>query len=338
MKLPDSDFLSAPLGLLTLLHLLTFALHLAAMNVLLGGVLIALGAAARGRWSDLDLAGLGRWLPSAMAATVTLGVAPLLFLQMVYPRQVYAAAIVSGWWWLLVPAAAMAAYSALYRSSLGAERSGRVSPPALALATVALLYISLAYSAVFSLAEQPQLIRALHAGDATGWVWNPPSAEGLLRWLHMLTGALAVGGFCVAWLGRDRPPVFATGRACFLWGMLAAALAGSAYLVALRPILRAFMHTPAIWALTLAIFCSAAALHLFLKRRFAVASALLFASLFGMVYARHTVRLLKLAGSFDPAAWRIAPQWPVVGLFLLCFGAMLAALGWLLRVAAKDPA
>ncbi len=338
MKLPDPGFLSAPLGLVTLLHLLTFTLHLAAMNALLGGVLVVLGAALRGRWSGPDLARLGSWLPTAMAATVTLGVAPLLFLQMVLPRPVYAAAIVSGWWWLLVPGAAMAAYYALYRSSHRAERTGQVSLPALALAAVALLYVSLAYSAVFSLAEQPQLIRALHGGDASGWTWNPPTGEGLLRWLHMTTGALAVGGFFVAWLGRDRPPVFATGRACFLWGMLVAALAGSAYLAALRPILRAFMHTPAIWVLTLAILCSAAALHLFLKRRFAIAGALLFGSLFGMVYARHTVRLLKLAASHDPATLRIDPQWPLVGLFLFCFAAMLAVLVWLLRIAAKEPA
>ena len=332
MNLPDSEFLSAPLGILTLLHLLTLTLHFAAMNVLVGGVVITLGAA--GRWQDSELKSISRMLPTAMAATVTLGVAPLLFLQMVYPRQVYAAAIVSGWFWLLVVVAAMVAYVALYRSSMRSERTGRISLPALALALVGLLYVSLAYSSIFSLAEQPNLIRALYALDASGRVWNPPTVEGLLRWLHMLLGALTVGGFFVGWVGRDRPAIFATGRAFLIWGMLAAAVAGTAYLFTLKPILRAFMHTPAIGALTFGILLSAGALPLFLKRKFLLSGSMLFVSMFTMVYARHTVRLLKLAGQFDPASWRIAPQWSVFILFLLCFAGMLGVLAYMFRLVA----
>ena len=44
MSLPSSDFLSAPLWLITFLHLLTFTAHLAAMNFLLGG-LVKIGRA-----------------------------------------------------------------------------------------------------------------------------------------------------------------------------------------------------------------------------------------------------------------------------------------------------
>ncbi|MDP2876135.1 MAG: hypothetical protein Q8O00_08130, partial [Holophaga sp.] len=78
MNTPDSAFLSAPLGLLTLLHLLTLTLHLLAMNILLGGLVIAVIAAVKGRWEDLDLQRFAKLFPAAMAATVTLGVAPLL--------------------------------------------------------------------------------------------------------------------------------------------------------------------------------------------------------------------------------------------------------------------
>jgi hypothetical protein len=341
MNLPDSEFLSAPLGILTLLHLLTLTLHFAAMNCLLGGVVITIGAAWRGRWEAPDLKDLARMFPSAMAATVTLGVAPLLFLQMVYPRQVYAAAIVSGWCWLLVVATVMVAYYALYWSSMKSERTGRISLPALTLALAGLLYVSLSYSSVFSLAEQPKLIRSLYAFNPSGWVWNPPTTEGFLRWLHMVLGALTVGGFFVGWVGRNRAATFATGKAFLLWGMLASSAAGAAYLVALRPILRALMHTPAIWALTLGILLSAGALHFFFKKSFLLSGSMLFVSMFTMVYARHTVRLLKLAGQFDPASWRIAPQWSVFILFLVCFLGMLGVLGYLFRLvatSAEEPA
>ena len=132
MNLPHYEFLSAPLWLLTALHLLTLTLHFVAMNFLLGGVLIVLHAGIRKRWDDPTLLDFVRMFPSAMAATVTLGVAPLLFLQLVFHRQVYSAAIVSGWFWLGVVAAAIVAYYALYRASWKAEKSGQVSRPALA--------------------------------------------------------------------------------------------------------------------------------------------------------------------------------------------------------------
>jgi hypothetical protein len=99
MNLPNYEFLPAPLWLVTTLHLVTLTLHFVAMNFLLGGVIIVLHAAIRKRWDDPTLLHFGRLFPAAMAATVTLGVAPLLFLQVVYPKQVYAAAIVSGWFW-----------------------------------------------------------------------------------------------------------------------------------------------------------------------------------------------------------------------------------------------
>jgi hypothetical protein len=53
------------------------------------------------------------------------------------------------------------------------------------------------------------------------------------------------------------------------------------------------------------------------------------------------VRLLRLAGEFDPASWRVAPQWSPFAMFLVCFVVMLAVLAWMLRMffgAKKDVA
>lgn len=332
MNLPDSAFLSAPLWLVTALHLLTLTLHFAAMNFLLGGLILAVYAGLRKRWDEPALLGLARLFPSAMAATVTLGVAPLLFLQLVFPRQAYAAAITSAWFWLLVVVAVIVAYYALYRAAFRGERTGRASLPALALALAGLVYVSLVYSSVFSMAEQPPLIRDLYAADASGWVWNPDVSSYAARWLHMVLGAITVGGFCVALLGRDSPAVRRLGTRFFVAGLLLASAAGVAYLVTLRPILPAFMRSPAAWALTAAILLALGALHPFRKGRFWLAGLMLFAAMLGMVYARHAVRLLHLAGQFDPASWRIAPQWGPFALFLVCFVLMLAALAYMLRL------
>lgn len=332
MNLPDYEFLSAPLWLVTTLHILTLTLHFVAMNFLFGGVIITLDAAFRRRWDDPTLKKFGRMFPTAMAATVTLGVAPLLFLQMVYHRQMYAAAIVSGWFWLGVIGVALITYYALYRSALKSERTGTISKPALLLALAGLLYISLTYSAVFSMAERPAQIHQLYAQNQTGWVWNPAVGDYFLRWLHMVLGAVTVGGFFVGLIGRDRPETYATGKMFFLGGMVLAALAGFAYMLSLLPYLAAFMRAPAIWGLTIGVLLSAGSLHYYFKKQFWPSGGMLFVSMLTMVYARHTVRLIKLHGQFDPASWRVAPQWSVFALFLVCFVIMLAVVGYMLRL------
>jgi hypothetical protein len=332
MNLPDYEFLSAPLWLITVLHMLTLTLHFVAMNFLFGGVIITLYAAVRRRWDDPTLKKFVRLFPSAMAATVTLGVAPLLFLQLVYPRQMYAAAIVSGWFWLLIIAVAIVAYYALYRSASTAERTGRISQPALAVALLGLLYISLTYSSVFSMAERPGQIHNLYAQDQSGWTWNPAARDYGLRWLHMMLGAVTVGGFFVGLVGRDRPEAFTLGKQLFVGGMVLATVAGMAYLLSLLPYLEAFMHTPAIWGLMVGVLLSFGSLHFFLNRRFWESGLMLFVSMLTMVYARHTVRLLKLAGRFAPGNWRVAPQWSVFVLFLICFVVMLAVVGYMLQL------
>jgi hypothetical protein len=337
MNLPDYEFLSAPLWLVTTLHLLTLTLHFVAMNFLLGGLIITVSAGLRKRWDDPTLLKFVRLFPAAMAATVTLGVAPLLFLQLVYHRQVYSAAIVSGWFWLNVITAVIIAYYALYRAALKGEQTGKLSVPVLVLALLPLLYVSVTYSSIFSLAEHPQRIHELYAQNQSGLVWNPDIGDYGLRWLHMFLGAVTVGGFFVGMLGRNQPVTYETGKKYFVVGMVLASLVGMAYLLTLQPILAAFMRTPAIWALTVAVLLSLGALHFFFKKNFCASGSMLFVSMFGMVYARHTVRLLKLAGQFDPATWPIAPQWGPFVMFLICFVIALVVVAYMLRLFFSTP-
>jgi len=337
MNLPDYQFLSAPLWIITALHLLTLSLHFVAMNFLLGGGMICLWAALRNRWEEPVVAQFIRLLPSAMAATITLGVAPLLFLQLVYPRQVYAASIVSGWFWLMVIPAAIIAYSALHRAAFRADSAAQVSRPALLLALAGLFYIALVYSSVFSMAERPDLTRSLYAAHQSGWVWNPAVGDYALRWLHMVLGAATVGGFFIGLLGRGQPAVYATGRSFFLIGMALASLAGVAYLVSLGPHLRPFMRTPAIGALTVGVLLSLGSLHFFFKKKFWPSGLMLFGSMLTMVHARHTVRLLRLEGAYDPAALAVVPQWSPFILFLACFVVMLAVLAYMFRLFFRAP-
>jgi hypothetical protein len=326
MNLPDSNFLPAPLWLITGLHILTLSLHFAAMNFMLGGILIAL-AANRTRHRDNPVVRrLLALLPSAMAATVTLGIAPLLFLQLVYPRQMYAAAIVSGWFWLLVIPAVILAYYFVYAAAFCGKTAASRGAGFLWPALPCLLYVSLLYSSVFSLAERPDLMMQLYRLSQSGLQGNPEVGYTLLRWLHMILGAVAVGGFFASLLGKDDPGLFSACKRICAYGMGAAAAAGLAYLLSLGEDMSGLLRGTAAGVLTAGVGLSLVSLHLLFRRRFLFSALTLLASLVLMVITRHDLRLGKLEGQFDPAAWRTAPQWPPFFLF----AASLAVAGMLI--------
>jgi hypothetical protein len=331
MSLPSYSFFPAPLWMLTALHVLTLSLHLVAMNFMVGGTLIVLAGRFPDRWHDPTVRRVVKLLPSAMAATVSLGVAPLLFLQVVYPRQVYAAAIVSAWFWLLIVAAVIVSYYLLYLASFSTGPAKRRAWY-LGIALAGMVYVAFVYSSVFSMAEQPALSAELYRENQSGLVLNPAIGSYLFWWLHMVLGAVTVGGFFVAWLGSDNDNALNVGKAFYLWGMIAASLAGIGWLFTLGDAIVPLMKGPAIWVLFIAIVLAFAAYPFFHKGRFVVAAGLLFCSLLGMVTTRHVVRLIHLRGSYDPATITIIPQWSVFILFLICLVLALLAIGYMVRL------
>jgi H+/Cl- antiporter ClcA len=58
---------------------------------------------------------------------------------------------------------------------------------------------------------------------------------------------------------------------------------------------------------------------------------LVFAGVFCMVIARHTLRLIYLEGHFDPSHLPINPQWSVFAMFLITFIIGLGILYWMIR-------
>lgn len=332
MNLPDSNFLPAPLWLITSLHILTLSLHFAAMNFVLGGILVILMGKSDRRRDNPAIRRFIALFPSAMAATVTLGVAPLLFLQLVYPLQMYAASIVSAWFFLLIIPAVILVYYLMYAAAFaskgGRPAGGRYLWPAL----LALFYVSLVYSSVFSMAEHPDLIRRLYAQGQGGFQWNPAARDYAFRWLHMVLGALTVGGFFSGVLGAEDAAAFSAGKKIFAYGMAAAGVAGLAYLLSLGDLLGLLMRSPAIWALTGGIVLSLGSLHLYFKRHFLLAGVALFPSLLLMVITRHALRLLRLHQSFDPASWRVAPQWTAFLVFLAGFAVAAILVVYMLRL------
>ncbi|NWG12748.1 MAG: hypothetical protein HXY20_04340 [Acidobacteria bacterium] len=330
MNLPDYQVLPAPLWLITSLHLLTLALHFIAMNFVVGGLVLVLAYRAQDRWCNPVILRFVRLFPIVMAATVTFGVAPLLFLQLVYGRFIYAASIVSAWFWLAVVGVVIASYYALYAASFSNRLSAR--KVCLAVALIGAVYVSLAYSSVFSMMERPELVKQLYAEDQSGLVWNPRFKDYLLRWLHMMAGALTIGGFFASSVAVGNPASPDPGRRFFLWGMVLGFLTGLAYLFSLGEVIGPFMRSPAIWVLAPGLVLSLLSVWFYHRRNLVIAGGALSLSMLAMVFSRHSVRLLQLEGHFDPSAVPVRPQWTVFALFLVCFLVALILGSYMLRV------
>jgi hypothetical protein len=331
MNLPDYHFLSAPLWLITTLHWLTLTLHFLAMNFLVGGLVTLLVARIQNKWDDPTVRKLLKLFPTLMAATITLGVAPLLFLQLTYHQQVYSAAIVSAWFWLSILAVAMASYYFLYGAAFAKVGSTRVGTY-LTLALLGLIYVSFMYSGAFSLAEKPGLIKELYQQDQSGLTVNNHFGDYLVRWLHMLFGAFTVGGFFAGLMGQHQERLFRTGRGVFLYGMMGAITFGLFNLLTLGDLLMPFMRSAGIWLVTIGLVLSAAALHFYFKKKFLISGVLVFVSLFMMVVTRHLLRSMRLEGIWDSASIPIHPQWSVLVLFVACFVLALVLIGYMLKL------
>lgn len=196
---PDPLGLPAPDWLLVFLLLLTFVLHILAMNFTLGGSVIAVVSDFIGRRRGDEryrrlAQHLVSLLPITLAATITLGVAPLLFVQTLYGQFFYTSSILMAWPWLAVVPLVIVAYYGVYLYAWQGERLGgrRIwvgAGSALLLAAVAFLYVN-----NVTLMQTPDRWHEIYAGHSNGLFLNDDERTLLPRLLHFLVAAPAVAG------------------------------------------------------------------------------------------------------------------------------------------------
>ncbi len=160
--------LPGPVWLFTALLLVVFTLHVAAMNSALGGGIWTLWNYLRGRHSEHPYSRrlaneLATMLPVFLAFTVTLGVAALLFVQVLFGNFLYASSILIGVLWLAVIPLVMVAYYGFYYFSYTAEKGKGISGCVLAISVCVLLGIAFIFVNNMTLMESPGAL----AGDVS---------------------------------------------------------------------------------------------------------------------------------------------------------------------------
>jgi hypothetical protein len=346
---PDPMPLPAPVWLLRTLLLLTFFLHVLFMNCLLGGTAIALVSMMRRKSSafSAQLAGdLGRLLPSVFAFTITLGVAPLLFLQVMYGQFLYASSILIGVPWLAIIAMVIVAYYGVYIYSL--HKQSGMTTAVLGLVVLLLAAIAFIYSNNFTLMLSPERWLEIYRSNAGGWNlnWSEPSL--LPRYLHFVLSAFAVSGLGLLVLGLrqkaedyrrwliEQGSMLFTGATILnfgvgFWFLAKLPVATRLAFIGGNGFATALLGIGMLLPLAAIAHLIMAKAHKSPKRQLLIGIGCGVVTVAVMVVMRDILRNLALAPYFDPNQLPVAPQWGIIVIFVLLFVGGLATLYYMLR-------
>jgi len=355
INLPAADALPlpAPAVLLDVLLHLTFLLHLLAMNAMLGGLALTLWHRLRAKGPDDSRRHLAdtiaRTTPSLVATAVTLGVAPLLFLQTLYGQFFFTSSILMGWGWFSMVVALIFAYYGTYLQAQAGEHLGSARIPLLALTVLLFTWIGFMFTNNTSLMIRPEAWGRLYFADPGGKHLNLDDPTLLPRFLHMMLGAVAVAGLMLAWWGRFRlrrgDPSGVTmvmhGARAFTGTTMMNVLVGVWYLLKLeRPVMKLFMGGDPLATGAFAVGFVLALVLLALGWRcmkagtaagIALPTVLVLITLVAMIIMRNAVRLGSLGGHYKPESFPAQTQTLNLVVFAVLSVGGVVVTAWMVR-------
>jgi hypothetical protein len=354
--LPQADPLPLPAypWIFLFLLYLTLTLHFIAMSSTVGGTIL-LAATSFARSENMDkLSGfLAKFLPISLSFTVTLGVAPLLFIQVLYGQLFFTTSILMGWWWLLILAFLMTAYYGLYLYQHKRDSFPFIKKWMPLVCAILMIVIALLFVMNFKLFCRFPEWKEIYLSNANGWFLNFAHPQVIPSWIHHILGALAIGGLLVVlhgWTRRKTDALYGdwavrTGGIIFALPTLLQFAVGYWLLLTLpRELIRAFMFRSAYETSILFTGMAAGTIAALLiawsawKRRYgwpvALSTALIIVTTALMVLKRAAVRdyLLAPLKEFNIGAMKVSPQWDTITIFGVLLIAGLAIVGWMLFV------
>lgn len=345
----------APVWLLKLLVILGFYLHAIPMNValtggLISGLFLMTGNAKNHEYATRLGHTLAYSLPFFVSFAITMGIVPLLFLQLVYGPLFYTSSILMAVPWSLVILLLLVGYYSLYiynyqRASLGNRASW-----VLIGASFLFMVIAFFFTNNMTLMLRPEKWAALYQDDPYGFNLNWGDPQLVPRYLHFVVAAgavtsLSIGCFGVYWNHKEKNYgqwLIKTASMLFLSLTLLQFPIGAWFMLSLpRSILMQFMgqdpfstsiFIAALLGDALALVAMLLANRKGESRPFIVGliSTLFVIAL--MVEMRHLVREAFAQPFLNPEAFAAEPQWILIGLFTASALVLAGYLVWLAKV------
>jgi len=302
----------------------------------LGGAVLSL--AAKWRSKNRIFFDMAKKLPVFLPATITLGIAPLLFVQVLYGQFFYTSSIIMAWpWYLVLVCLTIAYYGFYYVSFRSVRKPGKVGGVML-LSTILVFLIGFAFCNNLTLSQTPLRWVAKYFANPAGWHLNLTEPTLIPRYLHFMVAAVAVGGLLLVFMAlanwkRDNEyarQLLQFGGKAFMYGTMAQIVVGIVFLVSQPRDMRMLFMGDNLLATTLllvgiagalaAIFVMSDALH---KENIRVAAyyvpGILGVVIVCMSVMRDILRDAYLVSYYHPEQFVTKTQWGVFPLFLLLF-------------------
>jgi len=196
--IPAADAIPVHWFFLHLFLTLTTFLHLVAMNILLGTGSIALLTPCRDEDSGFTLCrDISKKLPILLALTINLGVAPLLFLQVLYGQFFYTSSLMMAIFWLSIVGLLIFAYYAAYIYSFYYYRLGAARILIIGIPVFLFFVVSFLFTNNISIMQLPESWTA-YFSKSHAMLFNFSDQTLIARYLHFAVSALAIGGLAIA--------------------------------------------------------------------------------------------------------------------------------------------
>jgi hypothetical protein len=342
---PTPESIPAPSWLFMGLDILTFSIHILFINVVVGGTFLLLYRAFSGKTAATGagmLDGLASKIPTGFALGINFGVAPLLFLQVIYGHLFYSSSVLMAVFWILIIPLLILGYYGAYIHSRKSSTAPLLAKIALFATGLILLYVSFMFVNNMTLMAQPEKWSS-YFQNRGGTILNLNEPTLIPRYAHFLAASVAVAGLFMAmvWGFRERKKTEgAQGKvkkALKIFGIATAVqiIIGFWFLLALpQNFILQFMGQNIFYTVTLfagLLIAIGALLSAFLGKLLPTLVHLVVLILI-MAITRANLRTLYLEDIFSPRSLTVTPQYGVMALFFAIFAIGLVTVGYMLKI------
>ena len=333
-------------GWFYLFQVLTFIVHTLVMNVMLGASIIALVHHLRGKAETETLTkSISTKLPFTIAFAVNFGVAPLLFMQILYGQFLYTSSVLMAVYWLGVVGLVIAAYGSAYIYDFRYASLGGLRTVFIAVTTLCLLFTAFIFTNNMTLMLSPASWTT-YFENPWGTLLNLSDPTVLPRYLHIVASSTALGGLALALFYRrtikSDPGAQRWVRHGVNWyafsTMVQMAL-GLWFLSALpEPVKHLLLGGSLLHTLIFAVSASLGIFSISNALRYNVGTTVVLSltTITLMILLRDMVRDAYLAPYFQVNDRVVTGEYLPLVLFVLTLAAGLCVVAWMLRAAAKD--
>jgi hypothetical protein len=333
-------------GWFYLFQVLTFIVHILVMNVMLGASIIALVHHLHGK---ADTQGLTKTisikLPFTIAFAVNFGVAPLLFMQILYGQFLYSSSVLMAVYWIGVVGLVIAAYGSAYIYDFGYATLGNLRTFFIAVTTLCLLVTAFIFTNNMTLMLSPERWAA-YFDNPWGTLLNLGDPTVLPRYLHIVASSTALAGLALAIFYSRKVNVdpgaqrwVRHGVNWYAFSTMVQMALGLWFLSALpEPVKHLLLGDSLPHTL---IFAVSASLGIFsisnaLRYNVGTTAILSLTTITLMILLRDMVRDAYLAPYFQVSDRVVTGEYLPLVIFILTLAAGLCVIAWMLRAAARD--